>query len=114
MDRDPTNELTEPQRTPGFPLEAVSTVKIEQVAGLIETSLQSIDRVSGAWEYQILNNVDEAVDSLRGKVPEDRIKTLRDLVEAMIKQPLRRQMGRIRCVHRSLQEVKRVLNSGVQ
>lgn len=75
--------------------------------GILDTQLDTLGQIGGKFQYQILENADEMLCALQKELPPERYKEVAAIVEMMLKQPLRRTIGRIRCVARSLEEIKR-------
>ena len=76
------------------------------IYGLVSTMRSTTQYLEGSWQYQIFNNLDE----LKQFVPEDKQQQFVDLLETMVKKPLRRQIGRLGSIKRSLDELNRYLS----
>ena len=89
----------------------ITEQNLQAVHGLIETTQLTLRHINGTWEYQLLNNLDEIRASLKQALPEAEQKQVEYLIETAVKAPLRRQMGRLRAVSRSLEEIQRHLKN---
>lgn len=85
-------------------------VKSRSLRGLIDTARDNIRYLSAKWEHQLLQNMDELKESLKDKLSEQDYLALAAKMETFLKHPLRKQMGRIRCISRSLDETNRYLD----
>lgn len=77
--------------------------------GLLNTIQSTLEHINGSWEFQLLNNADALTAELRDLLSEEELHKFRQSLDVLIKKPLRRQMGRVRAVARSLEEVKRYI-----
>lgn len=80
------------------------------VHGLLATMQTNTQHLEGSWQFQVFNNIDEFRESLRSKFPEADFAQLTDELELLVKKPLRRQMGRIKAISRSIDELYRYLS----
>ena len=85
----------------------VSNGKFEPTIGILNTALQTLGIVGGKFQYQFLENADELLHYLKERCSPDDYQQIAACFELLLKQPIRRALGRIRCVTRSLEEVKR-------
>lgn len=75
--------------------------------GILNTSLQTLGMVGGKFQYQFLENADDLLRFLKERCSAEDYQQVAACMETLMKQPLRRALGRIRCVICSLEEVKR-------
>jgi hypothetical protein len=80
------------------------------IRGLLATVKQAIQHLNGSWQFQIFNNLDELRYSLEGKLSEADLQKFVENMETLVKKPLRRQMGRIRLIDRTIGEFFRYLS----
>jgi hypothetical protein len=76
------------------------------IHGLVRTMRSTVQYLEGSWQFQIFNNLDE----LKQYVPLDQQQQFVELLETMVKKPLRRQIGRLSSIKRSLDELTRYLS----
>lgn len=79
-----------------------------QILGTTATALDQVHHISGAWQFQLLGNVDVILDYLEKHLPPAEMVIVRTMADETIKRQLRRQMGRIRCVERALKEINTI------
>lgn len=90
---------------------------VEQAQQTVATLAKNVESINNTWRYQFLNNADqlrEAFDRLlaskdngisNGKLKKEFAVILKNLIH----DPFFRQMGRLTCVHRTLQELNNTL-----
>lgn len=80
------------------------------IHGLAETMRSSVHHLNGSWQFQIFNNLDEVCNILQEQLSEQELQKFKEALEILVKKPLRRQMGRIRNVSRTIDEFRRYLS----
>lgn len=78
--------------------------------GLLETMQFTLGFLKGHWQYQVLGNLDELRIFLEGKLPPDQLAEFVRLMEQLVKNPFRRQIGRLKSISRSAEELSRYLS----
>lgn len=91
-------------------LEKIKSDADHPLHGLLATLKTNVQHLEGSWQYQVFNNLDEFRESLRGKVSDTDLAKLSEELELLAKKPLRRQMGRIKAIARSIDELYRYLS----
>lgn len=90
----------------------------ESAQEIVRSLVIHVESLENTWRYQLLNNADQiAVDFERlvhkvelGEVSSGNAsEQFKALVESLVKLPYKRQMGRLKGMLRSLQEVQNVL-----
>jgi hypothetical protein len=84
----------------------VSTGKFQEDIGLLNTSLQTL-AILTSKQHLVLENSDEILNYLKERCSPENYQDVAGCFEILMKQPSRRALGRIRCVVRSLEEIKR-------
>lgn len=90
--------------------DSIKTNEDHPCHGLIATMRTTLQYLEGSWQYQIFNNLDELRQSLKGKIPDQELQQFIDLLELSVKKPLRRQIGRLQSLKRSIDELSRYLS----
>lgn len=85
----------------------LSTGNFKPELGVLKTSLQTLGHVGAKFQFQLLENLDEVLNLLKEKLSPEDYHRIETSMELMLKQPLRRTLGRVRNVVRSLEEIKR-------
>lgn len=80
------------------------------IHGLTETMRSSVQHLNGSWQYQIFNNLDEACQLLQESLSPQELQKFKEALEILVKKPLRRQMGRIKNISRTVDEFRRYLS----
>ena len=57
---------------------------------------RNLTNIQGSWQFQVFNNVDDIAFYLKGKLREDDHKAVTLMLETLVKQPIRRQLGRVK------------------
>ncbi len=91
-------------------LEKIKSDSEHPLHGLLATMKASVDQLDGSWQFQIFNNIDEISSCLRNKLSEKELEEFIGKLESFVKKPLRRQMGRIKAISRSIGELYRYLS----
>lgn len=91
-------------------LEKIKADTDHPIHGLLATLKTNVQHLEGSWQFQVFNNLDEFREGLRGKVSETDLARLTEELELLVKKPLRRQMGRIKAIARSIDELYRYLS----
>lgn len=87
--------------------ETISTGNFKAEIGLLNTSLQTLGFLGNKFQHQLLENSDEVLNYLQVRCSPETYQEIAGCFEILMKQPIRRALGRIRCVARSLEEIKR-------
>lgn len=109
MNPEPNKDVAHKPASTGFPLERQCSPAIDlQVdIGLLNTSLQTLGILGSKLGNQFLDNIDDVLNHLRRNCSDEDFQHIAGCFELLLRQPLRRALGRIRCVSRSLEEIKR-------
>jgi hypothetical protein len=78
--------------------------------GLLDTARNTLRYLEGSWQYQIFNNLDELKNVLVKNLSPAELAEFEKILELTVKNPLRRQIGRVRAISRSLDEINRYLS----
>lgn len=85
----------------------VSTGNFQADLSLLNTSLQTLGILNSKLNHQFFENIDDLLINLRQNCSDENYQQIAGCFEVLLRQPLRRALGRIRCVSRSLEEIKR-------